>query len=341
MFVRRFSALGLVCLCAVLVGAAPRPAPRATPSPAPSPTATPAPHRAAPLVVVFPFEASTDIKEGTGLSAAQVFVAQMNTEGGIDTILGPANVKRADYLKYATSVSASYYVSGYMTPLGNGVSLVEQVVSTRSGTILFGQTAQIESIQDATAQATMIHDGVVARERQLADAYTEAQARATSTPSSSNEADLGKGIKGLAGMFHHTKATPTPAPVVTKPAKGVLVAHVGGALPAADLTQGTSDLYASLGRRFNVRMTNAAAGTIAKSADALCGTDRNNTIATGTLSAQVQRHGFGSRTQYTFVLQMYTCFGAKLAEATGTSNSLAGAVDSAVVSYATEHADNL
>jgi hypothetical protein len=31
-----------------------------------------------------------------------------------------------------------------------GVSLVEQVVSTRSGTMVFGQTAQIQSFEDAS-----------------------------------------------------------------------------------------------------------------------------------------------------------------------------------------------
>src|SRR5689334_24844697 len=41
---------------------------------------------------------------------------------------------------------------------------------------------------------------------------------------------------------------------------------------------------------------------------------RNNTIATGTASAQSKHHGLGSRVEWTFVLDVYTCWGAKLAE---------------------------
>ena len=56
---------------------------------------------------------------------------------------------------------------------------------------------------------------------------------------------------------------------------------------------------------------------------------------------KVQRHGMGSRAQYTFVLQVYTCFGAKLAEGTGVADSLAAAVQKAVETYATDHPGNV
>lgn len=319
------------------MGAAARP----TPTPSPSPTPAAAPQQALPLVVVFPFDISSDLKAGTGASAAQVFAQQMNNDGGIDAITGPSTIKRADYAKYAASVNALYYVAGYMTPLGNGVSLVEQVVATRSGTIVFGQTAQIESIEDASAQAAYIHDGILAREKQLADAYTAAQAQATPTPEAGNQADLGKGLAGIKGLFKHNRSAATPAPAIHKPSKGVLVAHVEGSLPSGDLTKATSELYSALNQRYNAKMTSASGSNLAKTADALCGTDRNNTIATGTASAAMQHRTFGSHAQYTFVLQIYTCFGAKLAEGTGVADSLPEAVQKAVAAYASEHPQNV
>lgn len=332
---RRLPAIVFVCAAVALLGAA-----RPTPTPSPTPAPTAAPQQALPLVVVFPFDISSDLKAGTGTSAAQVFAQQMNNDGGIDAITGPTSVKRADYAKYAASVSALYYVAGYMTPLGNGVSLVEQVVATRSGTIVFGQTAQIESIEDASAQAAYIHDGILAREKQLADAYTQAQAQATPTPEGGHQADLGKGLAGIRGLFKH-KAGATPAPAVVKPSKGVLVAHVDGSLPASDLTKATSALYSALSERYNAKLTPASGSNLAKTADALCGTDRNNTIATGTASATLQHRTFGSHAQYTFVLQVYTCFGAKLAEGSGTADSLAAAVQKAVAAYASAHPQNV
>ena len=335
---RRIPAFVFLCACIALMGAAkPSPTPAPTPNAAP---ATPPQRHSLPLVIVFPFDTSTDIKAGTGETAAQIFMRQMNADGGIDTIEGPSSVKRADYLTHARSVNAAYYVAGYMTPLGNGVSLVEQVVSTRSGTIVFGQTAQIESIDDATSQATLIHDGIVARERQLSDAYNEAQAQATATPSAGNQADLGKGLKGIASLFHHNKNSATPAPAVHKPSKGIFVVRVGGSLPPTDLAKATDDLYGALNSRFNARMTNGANDGLSKRADSICGTDRNNTIVTGNASAQVFHHGLGSRAQYTFNLQVYTCFGAKLAESSATADSLAAAVRGAVENYASAHPDN-
>jgi len=336
--VRRFPAVVLFCLSVALVGAG-RPTPTPSPSPTALPTATPLPQKAMPLVVVYPFDGSSEIKPGTGEAAAQLFVQQMNADGGIDTIQAPATVKRTDYLSYAKSVNADYYVSAYMTPLGNGVSVVEHVVSTLSGAIVYGQTAQIESFQDATAQATLIHDGIISREQQISDAYQSAQAQATSTPMPSNQANIGQGIKGLAGLFKH-KAKETPAPTAAKPSKGILVVRVAGALPTSDLAKATNELYSALGNHYNARLTAAAPQNVTKEADGICGTDRNNTIATGTASAKMIRHGLGSRAQYTFVLGVYTCFGAKLAESTGTGDSIASAIRSAVADYVTNHPTN-
>ena len=169
---RRLPALLLLCLSVALVAAAP---PNVTPSPVPQPAPAASPVHL-PLVVVYPFEASSDIKADVGQRAAQLFVQQMNAAGGIDTILSPATVKRADYLTNARKLNADYYVAGYMTPLGEGVSLVEQVVSTQSGTITYGATAQIVSFEDATSQAVMIHDAIEAREKSLSAAYAAARA---------------------------------------------------------------------------------------------------------------------------------------------------------------------
>lgn len=294
------------------------------------------------MVVVYPFDTSTDIKADSGQRAAQLFVQQMNAAGGIDTILAPGTVTRADYLSNARKLNADYYVSGYMTPLGQGVSLVEHVVSTQSGTITYGATAEIASFEDATAQAITIHDAIEARERSISQAYAAAQAESTATPApKQNEADLKRGFSDIAGLFkHHGKDAATPATAVVKPAKGIFVVHVNGRLPAGDLNKATSDLYTALNARYNVRMSAAAGQNLTKEADGICGSDRNNTIATGTASAQSQRHGFGTRVQWTFVLDVYTCWGAKLAEHTATSGSLSSAVSDAVAQYAKSSPQN-
>lgn len=338
-FVRRIPAVFLLCLGIALAGAAPsKPSPKATP--APVSTATPQQVRL-PIVVVFPFHTSSDIAAADGVKAANLFVDQMNTAGGIDTIGAPATVKENHYLTYARNVKADFYVTGYMTPLGNGVSLVEQVVSTRSGTMTFGQTAQIQSFADASSQAIAIHDGIMEQERGMQEAYQQAQATATATPMANNQANIGKGIADIAGLFKHKGKTATAkTAAVVKPSKSVLIAHVNGSVPANNLSSATSALYAAMNDYYHVHMTNATGLNLSTQADGICGSNRNNTIATGTLSAKSIRHGLGHRTEWTFDLDIYTCWGAKLSEHTATAGSLQDAVSSAVAAYAKAHPEN-
>ncbi|HEV3153277.1 MAG TPA: hypothetical protein VGZ02_05700 [Candidatus Baltobacteraceae bacterium] len=316
-----------------------KPAPKPTPSPAPAATPTPAPKPAIPTIVVFPFQTSTDLKPDTGTRAAQLFAQQMNGAGGIDAISAASTIARSDYLNYARKLQADYYLMGYMTPLGAGVSLVEQLVSTGSGTIVYGTTAQIDSFDDASAQAIQIHGAVLSMEQSEADRYNSAQAESTTTPAPANQANLSKGFADIAGLFKHKAATPKPA-ATTKPSKGVLVVRAGGSVPASDLTRATTVLYSGLSSHFNAKMSSVAATDLTRQADSICGTSRDNTIATGNLSAISSRHGLGTRTQWTFRLDVYTCFGAKLASTPGTGDTLDDAVRSAVDAYATAHPEN-
>lgn len=321
-----------------LAGVAPPRVPAAKPTATPVPTATPAPMPKLPLVVVYPFDFSTDLRADTGTRTAQLYVTAMNQAGGVDALAAPVTVKRADFLNYAKSLSAAYYVSGYMTPLGGGVSLVEQVVDTSTGTIIMGATAQIQSFEDATSQATSIRDGIVQREQSKAQAFEEASAQATPAPLASNQANIGGGIASL--FKRRPKQTPDPhAAAIVKPSKGIFVVRVSGASTSAQANEATAALYTALNQHYVARSANVA-GDAAKNANTICGSDRNNTVATGTLSSTSVRRGIFRRTQYDFVLDVYTCFGAKLAETTGVGDTVQAAVAAAVSSYAGDYPQN-
>ncbi|MGH8165154.1 MAG: hypothetical protein ACREP1_12555, partial [Rhodanobacteraceae bacterium] len=106
---------------------------------------------------MYPFSTTGDIKSDTGVKAAQLFQQQMNQAGGITVIAGSPSVARKDYPADAKSKHADYYLSGYMTALGDGVALVEQLVSLQNGTIVYANSAQIQAFNDAAAQAQSIH----------------------------------------------------------------------------------------------------------------------------------------------------------------------------------------
>ncbi|MGZ3496375.1 MAG: hypothetical protein ACXWNK_03850 [Vulcanimicrobiaceae bacterium] len=319
-----------------LVGAARPPAkPAATPAPSPTPTA--APTTAQPILVVYPFSVTGDIKPDTGTKAAALFVQQITQAGDIAALQGNPSVQRSNYPTDAVQKHADYYLSGYMTLIGDGVSLVEQLVSVSSGTIVYSNTAQIQSFNDAASQAHAIHDALIANEKRFTAAINN-QPAASSTPSSmpGNQANIG-------GLFKHgnrDKATPAPKLAsADKPQKGIFIVRIGGALPDGELTAGTQSLYQALGEHYNAKMTGAT-GNASKSADSICGTDRNNTVATGDVATGSVKSGFFRKAQYTFTLSVYTCFGAQLAQTSGTGSTLGDAIRAAVDAYATNHPAN-
>ncbi len=263
----------------------------------------------------------------------------MNAAGGVDAILAPATIQRTDFLSYTRKLQADYYLMGYMTPLGGGVSLVEQIVSTESGTIAYGSTAQIDSFEDASSQALQMHSAVLAMEESDAERYAQAQGESTSTPGPTSQTNVSKGLSDIAGLFKRRTATPKPA-LIKKPDKGVFVVRATGSIPANNLNEATRALYSGLSAHFNTHMTSVVPHNLAQQADGICGASRDNTIATGSLAATTSHHGLGERTQWSFTLDIYTCFGAKLAESPGEGDSLDAAVKQAVDAYAASHPQN-
>ena len=333
---RRFSPILAIVLGAALVAAAPRSPRQPAPTPAPSAAPTASPQPASPTVAVFPFGISSNIRAGSGEQAALLFTQVMRQAGGLTVVDGGKGVARADFLTSAKRLHADYYISGYMTLLGDSVSLVEQLVDAQTGVIIFARTAQISDVNDATAQAQAMHDSIIARETSFQASLVQSAApAATSAPLPNNEANIGQLFKRRA----HAAAQPAAA-VVHKPAKGIFVARIAGSLPAAELTAGTSALRDALDGNFTVRGVTAVTSNLATGADAVCGNSRDNTIASGIARTSSVKSGFFRKTQYTFSLRVYTCFGSVLAESAGTGSTLAAAIASAVAAYAAIHPQN-
>jgi hypothetical protein len=340
---------GLAALCLALTfataAAPPTPAP---PAPSAKPTVTPAASATAspvaglnalPVVVIYPFDVQTGADPRIGAAIGQILAQEMTAAGGITVPPVPQGIKRADFLENARSAHADFYISGYVTPVGDSAAVVEQVVSVESGVILFSQTAQVSSVADVASQSLLARSQILAflgRGTQNVDT----QQSNTPAPTSTNGAQVP--IKGLSNIvnavFKHKGAshTPTPGPV-TKPSRGVIVAPVSASGPVAadDLSGAGRELYFALNAHFNAQMTQITSN-VAQSADAICGANRDNTIATGTLQQPLAHHG----KQYAFDLYVYTCFGAMLDHESGKGSSTKSAVDAAVAAYVLARPDN-
>ncbi len=324
-----FSSIGLAAV-----------APPATPPPLPA-TPPPAPIGQSPTVVVYPFEVQTGADARLGMAIAQILGQEMTAAGSITVPPIPKDVKRADFLEYARDAHADFYISGYVTPVGDSAAVVEQVVSVESGVILFSQTAQVSSVADVASQSLLARSQILAflgRGTQ----QVQTQTSGTPAPTATNGAQMP--LRGIASIvdsvFRHRGngqgATPAPG---AKPSRGIIVAPViaSGSAVQNDLTNATHELYFAMNRFFTAQMTGVSTADVAHAADQICGNNRDNTVAAGTLTETPGHHG---RLDMTFNLTVYTCFGAPLEHEVGRSTSVKGAVDAAVNAYAAAHPDN-
>jgi hypothetical protein len=328
-----------------LIAAAPPTQPTLRTKPA---LATPAPFHARkltlpsidPVVLVYPFDSVGGLNPKAGKQLADLFRQQIHASGHVNVLPVPTNVVRTAYRTTAIADHADYYISGYATPIGDTLSVVMQVVNTQSGVIVFSQTSQLYGVNDARSLAITAHDAILQLAGVNVDVNT-AQAQATAAPSAQPTNGASFNISNLFG--HHGKSAQHVTSTSTsqvKPSRGVILVSVQGAgVPSGDLNEATFLLYHDLSAHFDVRNDGPAPGNLSTSATTLCGTDRNNTVATGTL---VQEHigGFRPRTKSHFTLQIWTCFGDVLYQTTKTDFDVAKAISESVSDYVTTHPAN-
>ena len=160
-----------------------------------------------PLVVVFPLTVNGGAIQDSGERLAVMFAQQLS-DSGIKVVPPTPGTQRADFLTSARKLGCDYYVTGFVTPLGSEVSVVEQVVSTSSGTVVASNSVQFLTYADAAGQGSLLAQMIQSHaERALASLQENPQPSATPEPKGSDQANLNK----LGGLFHH-KAKATPAP---------------------------------------------------------------------------------------------------------------------------------
>ncbi len=339
--------LALSCAFALMgtgnaASAGPAGVPTPTPVPLPTNPATPVP-AFAPSVLVYPFEVSGELKADAGAAVASIIDQQLAVAGGLSVLPTPNGIKRTDYLTNARGLKADYYISGYLTPVGDGAALVMQLVSTQTGIMIYTKTSQVFSAQDASSQAFAARQVMISRSG-VGSVADDTNQQSTPAPSASNGSNVSLGgIGSLLNVFHRNKGEKGEVAATVaeadKPSRVAIVARVTGTADGGALTEATDALRPALDRYFHTS-TAASAVEGGKYASAICGTNRNATVTSGTLA---QRHvgRFRGHTESTFTLVVYTCFGATLFTGTpATADSVKGAIRAAVDAYAKDHPTN-
>ncbi|MGH7757651.1 MAG: hypothetical protein ACREM8_15380, partial [Vulcanimicrobiaceae bacterium] len=114
-----------------------------------------------PVVVVYPFQITGDAAPDVGGRLA-VALAEGLAESD-QLVVKPATpgVDYAKYLDDARRLDADYYVAGYATTLGPDVSLVIQVVSPRTGAIIWSETVDARTYADVQAQDDIVRQAIL------------------------------------------------------------------------------------------------------------------------------------------------------------------------------------
>lgn len=333
----RLLAAFALCSAVALVAAAPLVRPTATPIPLATATAAPTAPPFEPSVVVYPYDVGSGMPKDAGRQIQQILMQQLTHAGGVIVVTPSAGVQRKDYWASARSAHADYYISGFLTQVGDSAAMTTQLVATRSGIMLRSNTVQIQTAEDAAAQAGFARDVMFAdsgiSQGQMAAAPTD-----TAAPTSTDNGASVKIGSGFLGIFHHGKKSSDSAVAVAKPSRVAIVARVIGNLDGSGLTAATQHLRAQLGRSFNTRLGDLESGTVGAKANAVCGSDRDATIIGGTI-ARTPGHMFHKESDV-FKMRIYTCFGAVLDDEQGSGSSVNAAIDDAIKNYVSAHPEN-
>ena len=178
-----------------------------------------------PVVVVYPLTVSSGADPEAGASIAVAIAQRLAISGGISVKPYPPGIQRTDFQTAAEKLGADYYISGFLTPLGDQISMVTQIVNVASGTIITSSTAFVKTYADAAAQADPLREAIL---RHSGRAYSALDNPPRETPSpkpaEKNEANL----TGLGALFKKKNKAPaaTPSPAATS------IAAAGSPLPA-------------------------------------------------------------------------------------------------------------
>ncbi|HTD32529.1 MAG TPA: hypothetical protein VK665_02620, partial [Candidatus Elarobacter sp.] len=203
-----------------------------------------------PSVIVYPFVATgSSVDREASSRLATLIATQMANTGKVTVLPPPPGTERKDYLAVARAQNADYYVSGFISPLGAGVSLVEQVVSTTTGIVVFSQSTQISTYAEAAGQGDDLAQYISSHANRALAGIGTPPPQTSPTPAASNgpQADL-------TGLFNRRKkaapapkatAKPTPAPATSAPAAALTnVTPAPAAAPVTAAGAASAETYA-------------------------------------------------------------------------------------------------
>lgn len=268
-----------------------------------------------PIVVIYPITSTGGIDRDAGGNLALLIATKLTELGSVTVKPSIPGTTRAQFLENAVAVGADYYVTGFLTPIGADSSLITQVVSTHSGSVVFSTTGVVRTYADAIAQVDVIRSAILRHAGRGLAALDAPPPAPSATPASiarGGAVDIGKAF----GKRKRGNALASPAPPA--PANERLFFAVAGNLDSAQATAATRAIVAGFARvRRPVAVLGVALGDNLKNAAAICAANAGSRELD---SATILRSGStADETRVQVDLAAYDCAGKLTASSRATA----------------------
>jgi hypothetical protein len=196
-----------------------------------------------PVVIVYPFTGSSaDLDREASVRIATTLASQIGQGGSVKVVPAKPGVERDNFLADARSVGANYYVTGFVTPLGRGASVVDQVVSTQSGTMVFSVSDFITTYADVVNQGDRLRTAIIDRSERGIQAFA-----APPPPAAAPAPESSKGTELNVTSLGRKKRS-GPAPLTLAPNGTAAILVTGGSADSDARTETTIALALALQR---------------------------------------------------------------------------------------------
>ena len=295
------------------------------------------------VVVVYPFRGAQGVSPNIGSNVA-VAVAQQLAQTGDITVKPAPDTAPADFLHTARGLGADYYVAGFVSPIGNQIAVIEQLVSTKSGVSVWRNTVALATPDDARDAAAQLHEAIVQLGQQqvpLIPNRTTAAAPPSAAPSAAPAKRVALAVPPIPLGAAVPLPTATPASRTT-----ALVLHFGGDTLSAVKDYVPDAIVQTMGR-YGIGGAKATveSGDLAKVGLLMCAQTGADVLFGGTIDSQQGDPALGWSFDADLNLKVFDCKNLtgkpRTIEATATNGNLQTAVDIAIAQalkqYSTQH----
>lgn len=161
-----------------------------------------------PIVVVYPLTGTGGTPADVGGNVAILLSTKLAQLGGLTIKPFTPGTERAAYLTSAIQQGADYYITGYLTPVGPEVSLIAQVVSTHSGSIVYSTSSIVKTYGDVLGQADVLREAILRHAGRGFPAVDQPAVVQTDTPPPSAT----NGVNLTRALGRHDRSQPVPSP---------------------------------------------------------------------------------------------------------------------------------